>query len=223
MPYLHLSSLPPKQSSIISRFKMLFLIQFYDEWKDFRLAELVSLMELYGISQQGRFPSIPTTPADFPAIGTFIFVDLPSRDIATLICKRSVLINRVVEIWAHSVNSFAELCSEASSIWSSHLFREMRYEETFKLCSWSLLIESFNKAISYDDKEAYRKDLRCFTNHLQGPVRVSDPELTMALLLDFSYERAMSLDASIEGDVKAPIPTYFGRQVARGGMREALK
>lgn len=198
---------------VIVDIAMRFLVQFYDEWRDFRLPELSALMELCGLNAEGRvsFPSTGSSRA-------FAFVDLPSRDVVISICQRSVLVHRVIEIWAHSANSFADLSSMVESVWSSPLV-----DEKLRTQSWSLLIESFSRGISYDDKENYRKGLRGFTNGLRGPVKVVDPEVTITLLLDFSAEKGVCVETAAEDNMKVLVPVYFGQLIARGGMREALK
>ena len=107
---------------------ILCLIQFWDDWKDFRVPELQQLLRLLDID--GKLlpcppppaPSAPSAGSSSEATGTtpscgsdggmtgdvFQYLELPSAEAAARLCARSVLIKSVYEVWAHG-ESFEDL------------------------------------------------------------------------------------------------------------------
>ena len=91
------------------------LIQFYQDaaWLTFRYAELDSLLLSFGVTCVNSSKLCPrhidTTPAPDPSNPSpFLVVELPDFEVARQICRRSVLIKHIYELWAGGLHMFIQ-------------------------------------------------------------------------------------------------------------------
>ena len=73
------------------------LIHFFldTDWKDFRYEELDSLLEMAGVD-----PSTAYTRNSEGADSPFLRIELPDVSTAVAVCRRSVLIKHIYELWS---------------------------------------------------------------------------------------------------------------------------
>lgn len=204
------------------------LIQFFDEWEDFRLVELKSVLNLLQIAYS---PAEPTFVENCRS-RLFTTIDVPDEGSVIALCKRSVLIKAVYEVWgmggsldeaveATKATYSASVEGEGSTVWGieKSLFGVEK--------SWCVDVQLLYKKVSSAQKDAYRNQFK-FLDFL-GPVKLRDPDVNVTVVLDYFDEYAArakhSDDDVIDSDVlteSQPL-AYCGRVLARGGMREELK
>ena len=184
---------------------MLFLIQFFDEWRDFRLAELNSLLVFVGLPE--------LTADQWNVTGCYLLLELPNESYAHQICERSVLINQIMEFWGMG-ESYSQL---VESLNSSKTCPWRTYSSNSQV-SWSLRIESFCKTFSITEKNILRDGLDCL--HFEGPINVSSPDLSVICSFDFSKATSTQLT---EFESSPEVPCYLGRFIVKGGIRDVLK
>jgi tRNA (guanine10-N2)-methyltransferase len=199
---------------------MLYLIHFFENWSDFRLAEFRALLRLAGVD-----PSLVLSDASTVAsfneynkdtfksaeVEHFLIAEFPNEQIIHDVCHRSILIKAVYELWGSGSNS-AECVKSVSS-----LSRNVLEPYLLRGKSWSIRPDAFCKSLSMTQKNHVR-DMFKFLE-FRGDVNIEAPDTDLWIVMDFSKHRELVIDTSNT----IPVPTYFGRLVARGGMRDELK
>lgn len=205
------------------------LIQFFDEWEDFRLSELLGILKLLDIAYS---PSEPTFVENCRS-RLFSIVDVPDEASVRALCTRSVLIKAVYEVWgmgtsldeaveatkaAYSSNSWGAEKGREDGAWG--IDRSLFGVEN----SWCVDIQLLYKKVPSAEKDAYRNRFK-FLDFL-GPVKLRDPEVNVTVVLDYFDEYATKAKDSnsnaAEANTKTPL-VYCGRVLAKGGMREELR
>ena len=187
------------------------LVQFFDEWSDFRLAELQSLIPC------------PEPPVMLEHSGSKLFtiLDLPDEESARALCVRSVLIKAVYELWGMG-SSLEEAVEATKSAYESGSVIDkalLRVEN-----SWCVDIQLLYKKVSSAVKEDFRNHFK-FLDFL-GPVQLREPDVNVAVVLDYfqeysSREKGCKMEGSDMNLLAAFV--YCGRVLAKGGMREELR
>eukprot|EP01038_Epipyxis_sp_PR26KG_P013685 gene13685-18361_t len=227
---------------------MLYLVQFYDDcWLDFCYSELYSLLLLFNVisyAEYNEYVKISYENQDpDPSINPyFYFLNLPNLNNSTIesICGRSIMIRAIYESWGHGT-TLSE-CVQQVAI----------YSETIKYPienSWAIHIDSFNKTLTMNEKESIRYNFSFLP--FNGKVDVIHPQEEMWIVLDFSNHKHSNNDKPYEVEMKTSttsnviiaandvhskrvndnginlllpnVPTYFGKVVGKGGMREEMR
>ena len=144
-----------------------------------------------------------------PKSSNFLFVKLPNDDSALSICKRSVLIKTIHQIWAIGdtvENLIYHLRNLPRAFFDPYFVKEN---------SWSVQVDAFCKTFTMEQKHHYRELFRFL--EFEGPVDINHAAIELWLMLDFSRR------GDISGVEVTRSRCYFGRLVACGGMREELK
>lgn len=217
---------------------MLCLIQFFNEWKDFRLAELDSLLQLHGLTLAATIVPWrePFTAKDNIFHDVFLLLELPNREIAQSITQRSVLIKWIVELWAKEYHSPAILAHNLSVDGKNVSELEVHVSEIMNglhldflhSATWSLSVESFNKTLSVSEQQAYRQLLSQPLSLFRGPVKLRDPDIHMIFISDYTNYLTPTGHVPYQIDNESntngsPLPAFFGRLLGKGGMREELR
>lgn len=184
--------------------RCLVLFSHDSHWRDFRYAELDSLLVLNGVDPSTAYSKECISPST-----VYLPIELPNAEVACSICSRSVLIHGIFELYSNA-SKFSEVVEDFKETWSEYL-----QEYIVNRCSWSVHVRAFCKTMSLEHQEKCRLNFSFLA--MPGKVQVNDAELSLWLLLDFSKNP----DALIE-DV-LDIPAYFGRQIAVGGLRSIIK
>ena len=189
---------------------MLCLVHFYEEWTDFRVAEMAQLLKLL----QADFSVVDD--ATLAADSVFLLVELPSAEVAAALAERSVLIRSIYQVWAHEA-SFALLVAKVQAL---HAARS----ELVLGCgdgSWCVDVLSYCKTLKKEEKDSLR-DSFAFLD-LPGPVALKNAQVTISVNLDYSGHKRGIQSGSYAPSVAGEVPCYCGRLLGRGGMKEALK
>lgn len=191
-------------------------------WRGFRIAELESLLELYGIEPPYNitYPSSRTHDhfqqtiqyskesskkenAVKPDNKAFIIIDLPNIDVINFICSRSVLIKNIYELYGNAF-SLKEVIDQVKQI-PINYFTPLLVETN----SWSISVETFFKSISMSQKQSIRENFN-FLNFL-GKVNTLNPDVQFSIICDFSS------DINTEISDCPDVDSYFGRVLGCGG------
>lgn len=177
-----------------------YVLQLYDEWLDFRIAELISLFKMHSldwtkcvVTDYGLIYAKHITDSlsqlssslvhSYLSEGmdkkNFHVIHVPSEETIRSICSRSVLIKHVYELWGMAAN-----LSDLIALVADHnCINAHPYLSDCSL-SWSISINSFGKTLSMSEKQLYRSNFRFFD--FKGPVSLDEPMLQLFLCLDFS-------------------------------------
>jgi tRNA (guanine10-N2)-methyltransferase len=185
----------------------MYLIQFFDEWQDFRKGELLALLEMFGVN-------VLPYKTEYEHSDLFLYVDLPSDSIAQQICGRSIVIKAIYEVWGTGA-SLDEAAEVTRSAYSKGMIKEAG-KYTGVDISWCLDVQLIYKKVTSNLKGAFRERFR-FLN-FQGPVKLKEPDVNITVLLDYSKYK----DKPYESE-SPDVSTYCGRLVCMGGMRTALR
>eukprot|EP01036_Dinobryon_divergens_P033271 gene33271-43022_t len=197
------------------------MIQFTDQdWVDFRLAELHSLLELHGIpfgSPQLKQPvGIESSGSSYElrpeevlsgycgSAGNYLLLTLPDDAAAQLLCQRAVLIRTVHRLWA-AADSLDDLVDQVRALPSS--FLEPLYAEDN---SWAVQVDSFCRTLTMEQKKDCRERFRFL--QFRGPVDLTHPAVELWVVLDHS--RCLAPAPATQG-----VRCYFGRLLGQGGLR----
>lgn len=168
---------------------MLCLVQFLDDWLDFRVAEFQSLLRLNGLQwddlaketeyQQaiagGQLPTIHDTGP----LQHFFIAYFPSAEVVRSVCSRSVLVKHVYHLWAHG-RSFSEMLAAVRALPAS--FTDPVVQSS---SSWSLQCNAFARSLSQQQKTDIRSNFRPLLP-FRGPVDVTNATHEMHVVLDFA-------------------------------------
>ena len=182
--------------------KCLVLFNHDNHWIDFREAELNSLLKFHNIE-----PSEAYVPGSLKPTSAFLEINFPNEQVIRQICSRSVLIRAVYELWSYSDN--------IGGVISELKLNGAELAAPFQGLTYSLEIEAFYRTLTPPQKQMLRDHFSILD--LTGTVKVVDPELTLTGIFDFSANMHCSEEEFVS------IPTYFGRFLARGGMKEEIK
>ncbi len=194
-------------SDNFQNYSMKFLVQFYAEWIDFRFAEFDSLLTSHGLVPAEVYDQKPSSE-----IQHFFTVNLPDENVAKAVCSRAVLIKSIHELWCDA-SDFNSLVCIARKL--QHSFLE---SHTSSRNSWSVHIDSFGKSFQMSEKQNIRSQFDFI--HFLGPVNLTSADVEMWIILDCSK----IFDTLTKDNNNYNVPSYLGRLVAKGGMRnERLK
>lgn len=202
------------------------LVQFYDEWLDFRIPEMKALLQMHGLDWDAVW--CPDNLTQYPAAADvddtrhFYILDFPSEEVVRAICSRSILIKAVYELWAYGA-SLAEVAQGTNALPEAFVKPFLQSDN-----SWAIHVNSFGRNITMEQKQDCRENFKFLD--FKGPVNVTSAQIELWISLDYTQHRhtisataAASSDFSLEKLNMTEIPTYFGRLLARGGMKEELK
>jgi tRNA G10 N-methylase Trm11 len=202
---------------------MLYLVQLYDEWVDFRLAELRALLVMNGLSWDA------VVRTDIAADNTtstedrqFYVLELPNEGVVRAICSRAILVKAIYELWSCGKDLRGAI--EATVALKGNFIDQYLQSEA----SWSVSVNTFGRALSMDQKQDCRLHFKFL--EFPGPVNVVSPEMDLTITLDYTKFRHVTAETvlapeerSLIRQVRTDVPTYFGRLIARGGMKEVLR
>jgi tRNA (guanine10-N2)-methyltransferase len=199
------------------------LVQLYEDWVDFRLPELKALLQMHGLSWDEVVMSDTATDETAPVEERHFYVlDLPNEDLIKTLCSRSVLVKAVYELWS-SGTDLQSLITATQQLDNTFTGPYLESEE-----SWAVSVNTFGRVLSMEQKQDCRLHFKFLD--FRGPVNVAHPQMEMCVTLDYTKYRhhtaATVIPASEGGlirEVRTDVPAYFGRLIARGGMKEILK
>ena len=204
-----------KINRIVRSMKCLLLFAHESDWLDFKYPELDGLLRMNGLdpvsvySQEQRAKN-----------SAFLIANLPNEAVCQSILSRSVTIKAIVQLFSSIKNSttcdtvdLAQLIEEVNSN-----FADTASEYITSKVSWSLQIESIYASITNENKQYFRQQFPCLQT--LGTVNVSNPSLTLWLLLDFKLHEERPVDVLNH----ALIPAYFGRLIchSKNYMRDVI-
>lgn len=189
-------------------------MQFNDDWIDFRVTELLSLLHLYGVEdsqvsfrhQSGEYISLS---AAYPPNQHYTLLVIDDETVLKRICERSVLIKAIYELWGYgeTITDAVRVVQELPLDFLQQYYGEEN--------SWQLHVDTYYRALTSEEKQACRANFSFLG--FKGPVNLKDAAVNMGLLLDFREHQHCELPAI------PPVPAYFGRLVGYGGMKEAIR
>lgn len=212
-----------------------YLIQFLDDWMDFRYAEFLALIRLEGYDPATlraipTHDTRPTSPAKDDTSTTFTIASLlahlrerevlqhflifefPDEAALVRIANRAVLIKSVYEYWAHEAN-FEQTVQAVRNLDPSFVNPYLRSSS-----SWSVQVIGFCKSYTMPEKQALRTHFSFLD--FSGPVDIKHPEHEFWVLLDYSSDPK----ADKESGTLPSLPCYFARRLlAVHGMKETLR
>lgn len=203
---------------------MLCLVQLYDEWIDFRLAELRALLVMNGLTWDAVIrPNLAAPEGTLSVEDTHFYVlELPNEDIVKDICSRAILVKGIYELW--SSGSDLQSAIQATEALGEAFTGPYLQSEN----SWAVSVNTFGRNMSMEQKQDCRLHFKFLD--FRGPVDVVNPKMDLTISLDYTRFRhvtASTITSAEEGglirQVRSDVPTYFGRLIARGGMKETLK
>jgi tRNA G10 N-methylase Trm11 len=120
------------------------LIQFYQDfhWIKFRHAELDELLRMHGVDPSGAYTDLVHDDEQ-----AFLFIELPTVEVIRSICRRSVMIRNIYELWA-SAESFTDLVTQVQSLSATFLASYTSVEK-----SWCVQVDSFCRSYTMQQKE----------------------------------------------------------------------
>jgi tRNA (guanine10-N2)-methyltransferase len=141
----------------------------------------------------------------------FLIVQFPNEEVVLQICSRSVLIKSIHELWATGEN-LEEVVNKIKNLSTTEFLNEYMNNPTY---SWSIQFDTFCRTFTMEQKQECRLNFN-FLN-FPGVVNLKNPLLELWIILDFSKHKNTNIS-------KLPIvPSYFGRLISRGGLREEFK
>ena len=140
---------------------MLCLIQFFNDWKDFRLAELEALLQLYDLpplAQTARSWSVEPDQS-FIFNEVFLLVELPNREVAASLARRSVNIKLILELWSQAQSP--SLLSQTICLNDSSFMNDYCRENSIDLStsSWCVSVNAYCRTLTSLEQEQYRNSL----------------------------------------------------------------
>ena len=229
-----------------SRFLALFheimrcLIQFYDEWLDFRIPEINSLLKFHGLDWESVLcteDNAVTSKAldegvDNPSsLRHFYIVELPSVEVVRAICERSVLVKSIHELWAYGA-TLDQAIQNTVNLNAEYLAPYLNSEE-----SWAIHVNTFGRTLTMEQKQLCRSNFKFLD--FKGPVSVTNATLELWVCMDFHRHCHTNFPTTTSSTTVGPdgtevtsktvcltstdVPTYFGRMLARGGMKEEVR
>jgi tRNA G10 N-methylase Trm11 len=203
---------------------MLYLVQFYDEWIDFRIAEISALLKLQCLNWADLVREDIANPIDLTDTDPrhFYIVEFPNEEVIKAVCSRAILVKAVYELWS-SGPTLAAAIEATHQIPQSFLQPILSSND-----SWAVHVNTFGRTLTMEQKQECRLNFKFLD--FQGPVSVTAAQLEMWISLDYNkYRHSIASMAAASGATEANIltltdvPTYFGRLVAKGGMKEVVR
>ena len=200
---------------------MLCLIQFFDEWLDFRIPELKALLAMHDLTWEGILRADIANPE--PSEDQhFYVVELPSLDVVRHICSRAILVKAIYELWS-SGPTLQDAIEATKALPSTFLDPYLKSED-----SWAVNLNTFGRTYTMEQKQDCRMHFKFLD--FQGPVNVVNPAMELCISMDYHRYRHITpatviadTEESLVRAVKTDVPTYFGRLLFRGGMKEVLR
>jgi len=189
---------------------MLCLVHFYEEWTDFRLAEMCQLLKL--LNEDFHVVNNAALAED----SVFLLVELPSAEVAARLCSRSVLVRSIYEVWAHE-ESFAQLVEKVKALHATNRLPAVPSGSS----SWCVELQAYCKTLKKEEKDGLRDAFSFFD--LPGPIALKNADTTISINLDFSQHKREIQSGTYAEAGLPPVPCYCGRLLGRGGMKDALK
>ena len=202
---------------------MLYLVQFYDEWLDFRIPEISALLKLNGLDWNDLVRDDLASPVDPTSTDAkqFYIVEFPNEDVIRAVCSRAILVKAVYELWS-SGPSLAAAVEAAKQIPAQFLAPFLSSED-----SWAIHVNSFGRNLTMEQKQDCRTNFKFLD--FKGTVNVTSAKLELWISLDYNKQRhsiaalAAATGASSTELTLSDVPTYFGRLIAKGGMKEVVR
>eukprot|EP00941_MAST-03F_sp_MAST-3F-sp1_P001432 g1432.t1 len=165
------------------------LFRFVDrpKFNDFRLAELDSVLRLFGESKESRENILSQMRESWSENGNlprgsdpFAVIDM-SIELAKKVSKRMILVRSIYELWSFG-SDLASLIKNLPSLDSSVIRPFLGKEH-----SWSFTVERFGSKISSTEQQGIRQQ---FVQHLpfQGVVDLKDPSQQYFYMEDYGNE-----------------------------------
>lgn len=204
------------------------LVYFYNDqhWIHFRYAEFDALLRMHGLNPSDIYekPADKGMTASSLQHSPFLIAELPSIEVAQSICKRSVLIRQILLLWDHT-NNFEELASRvsacsvcnpatgvASACNSNHCHHSTDTDADINSKTFSVSIHTFGQSLSSSQKVGLRNSLP--VSRFTGKVNLSNPELPVMLIMDFSSKHEFDKKAIV-----TPVEDINQINVAEGGEK----
>uniref|UniRef100_A0A8D0GCG2 tRNA (guanine(10)-N(2))-methyltransferase TRMT11 n=1 Tax=Sphenodon punctatus TaxID=8508 RepID=A0A8D0GCG2_SPHPU len=158
----------------------------------FRLAEIKSLLSLYG----GRFSAHQESHINSP----FWILNMPSEEMAKGLMKRTVCGKSMFELWGHGKSS-EELYASLKNYPMDNMVPYLQSNTTYKIN-----VHAFNKTLA--QKEKIQKIDALEFLPFEGKVNLKKPEHVFWILEDYGTDP--------DNIPKEPLALYFGRWIANG-------
>ncbi|KAJ3549722.1 hypothetical protein NM688_g5150 [Phlebia brevispora] len=183
-----------------------YLFVFAQAHEEFRIPELCSVAELYGIHV-----TFPEEPELLDVSRPFMVLGLKSEQDAIKLASRCILIKSVHEFYAKgkTYEEVHEQTRQQSGLWSRHI------PDT----SFRFNVEGYNHSIP---QRRQRDVVESFSfMALLGKIEMKNPDITFSVFEEYPYKRGVTRDKH-EGDGQF-LQIYFGRLVAEGTARRLIK
>jgi tRNA G10 N-methylase Trm11 len=202
-------------------------------WLDFRVAELLSLLEYHHIDYASHFhcqhqrtdehSGLPVPMLDKEC--AFLILELRDdvaaldEDVLRALVSRCVLVKAIYQLWSSSETSFVDLVARLGD---PHI--EQRFiTPDVRTQSFSVEIDSFFRTLTPTQKTTFRTALsNPVVSKLRGTVALNNPQLTLTCIIDFHHNVYLP-DTEFLSPASL-LPAYFGRLIARNdSMKDAIK
>jgi len=218
---------------------MLCLIQFWDDWKDFRVPELQQLLVMLRIDSR-LLPGAPEGLGGGMVGDVFQYIELPSAEAAQQLCARAVLVKSVYEVWAYGDTFEAlegrlwELQSNKSkeagsgSVGSGALLPAPAQAMGGAGQPWGHYVEvvPLYKGLSGEQKQRCRDRVAACLDLGPEAVHIKTAEIVVSLVANYETHRQAIASRQYkeeEGATWAPaVPCCLGRLLGRGSMKDEL-
>lgn len=223
----------------------IYVLQFLDEWQDFRYAEFLALLRLEGFNPID-IPAFPIYDPNVPSSNTFLNPSMP-RDTTTTPQNVESLLkylreNKIIQHFLiFSFNDEAALIRIANrAVLVKNIYELWGHEASFSglinslqqnkdtlmesyitkpELSWSNEVIGFGRSFTMAEKQHLRTHFAFLD--FPGPVNIKKPDIEMCVITDYI---ATESNIKPKDDNASPtVPCYFGRRLASVGMRDVLK
>jgi hypothetical protein len=172
-------------------------------WLDFRVAELLSLLEYHHIDYASHFhcqhqrtdehSGLPVPMLDKEC--AFLILELRDdvaaldEDVLRALVSRCVLVKAIYQLWSSSETSFVDLVARLGD---PHI--EQRFvTPDVRTQSFSVEIDSFFRTLTPTQKTTFRTALsNPVVSKLRGTVALNNPQLTLTCIIDFHHNVYLS-------------------------------
>uniref|UniRef100_A0A1D1YUQ8 tRNA (guanine(10)-N(2))-methyltransferase n=1 Tax=Anthurium amnicola TaxID=1678845 RepID=A0A1D1YUQ8_9ARAE len=185
---------------------MWFLCVFFHRLLDYRIPEVESLAELFGVFDEGEGRTSYADrhlewklPVDHHIDSPFHFVSLPSEEIARKIASRSMLVKGMYELWGQG-SSHEELELAIKCFSDERKLPYLSPDSTFRI-----IVDSFGKVISFEEQNERIRGLRYIP--FKGRVDLRNPDHKFWLMETDDYGSNNGLPPVVKKRI------FFGREI----------
>ncbi|KAK2467888.1 hypothetical protein APHAL10511_000183 [Amanita phalloides] len=179
-----------------------YIILFAQAHNDFRLPELNSVSELYGINYTLSYASDPSRP--------FMTIELESEEHARLLAKRCILIKSIYEYYGHGATY--------EQLHQVNRANRVLWEHYIPSTSFKFVVTAYNHSIH---KTRQKEVIESFSYmDFLGNIDMKDPDIVLGCFEEYADKHEKTRTKQ-EGDGSF-LQVYFGRLIEEGSARQLI-